>query len=187
MSTSKSASDLLMHPVRIRVVNALYAGRSLTTAELCARIPGVSQATVYRHVGALVKGGVLEVTGEEQVRGTVERRYALRREQVRFDEHVAARMTRADHRRVFTAALGALLAEFNAYLDRRDANPLRDAVSYRQFVAWLTDDELQSAVAQVSTLLQELAARTPRDDRTPYLLSTILFPTEQRGGGAPER
>lgn len=177
---STPASDLLMHPVRIRLVNALYGDRALTTAELCERLPGVSQATVYRHVAALVKGGILQVTGEEQVRGTVERRYALRRDRVRFDEPAAARMTKNDHRLVFTAALGALIAEFNAYLDRRGANPLRDAVSYRQFVAWLTDEELGALVAQVGALLQGIAANTPRDDRTPYLLSTILFPTEQR-------
>jgi hypothetical protein len=37
-------------------------------------------------------------------------------------------MTREDHQRGFTAAMAALLAEFNGYLDRDGADPLADAV-----------------------------------------------------------
>ncbi|MEP7384461.1 MAG: helix-turn-helix domain-containing protein [Gemmatimonadota bacterium] len=179
---STSVVDLLMHPVRIRIVNALYAGRTLTTAELRARMPGTSQATVYRHVAALAEGGVLEVDGEERVRGTVERRYRLREDQVRFDDAAAAAMSREDHRRVFTAAMAALLAEFNSYLDRSDANPRQDSVSYRQCVVWLSETELETLVAQVTAALTTLSPREPTADRTPYLLSTILFPAEKRGG-----
>ncbi len=179
---STSVVELLMHPVRIRIVNALYAGRTLTTADLCARMPGTSQATVYRHVAALTEGGVLEVEGEARVRGTVERRYRLRQEQLRFDDAAAAAMSREDHRRVFTAAMAALLAEFNAYLDRGDANPRRDAVGYRQFVVWLNDAERATLVAQITAVLATLSPHEPTADRTPYLLSTILFPAENRGG-----
>jgi hypothetical protein len=37
-----------------------------------------------------------------------------------------------DHRRGFAAAMAALVAEFNAYLDDEDADPLGDLVGYRQ-------------------------------------------------------
>jgi hypothetical protein len=36
------------------------------------------------------------------------------------------------HRRGFAAAMAALIAEFNAYLDRDGADPAADSVSYRQ-------------------------------------------------------
>ena len=52
----------------------------MTTAELCARLPGVSQATVYRHVGTLADAGILEVAGEQRVSGFVERSYRLPQE-----------------------------------------------------------------------------------------------------------
>ena len=68
--------DLLLHPVRLRVVHALSGGAALTTAQLGARMPEVSKVTVYRQVAALVDGGFLEVAGEQRVRGAVERRPA---------------------------------------------------------------------------------------------------------------
>ena len=100
---SKSAVDLLMHPVRIRIVNALAGGRTLTTAELCDRLPDASQATVYRHVAALTEGGILEVDGEQPVRGTIERRYRLHRQQVAIDASVGQVMSDDEHRWLFTA------------------------------------------------------------------------------------
>ncbi|MEV6871554.1 helix-turn-helix domain-containing protein [Amycolatopsis sp. NPDC051128] len=42
--------DLLLHPVRLRIVQALSGGRELTTTQLCAGLPDVSKVTVYRQV-----------------------------------------------------------------------------------------------------------------------------------------
>ncbi|MFJ9843548.1 hypothetical protein ACIRYZ_24440 [Kitasatospora sp. NPDC101155] len=38
-------------------------------------------------------------------------------------------MTKEDHRRGFAAAMAVLLGEFNAYLDREDAEPVAQGVS----------------------------------------------------------
>lgn len=79
------ALELFAHPVRLRIVHALSGGRVVTTSELCALIPDVSKATVYRHVGVLADGGVLEVDAEQRVRGAVERRYRLSRDRAVID------------------------------------------------------------------------------------------------------
>ncbi len=65
--------DLLLHPVRLRIVHGLFGGRELTTTQLGARMPDVSKVTVYRQVAMLVEGGFMEVAGEQRVRGAVER------------------------------------------------------------------------------------------------------------------
>ena len=72
--------DLILHPIRMRIILALAQGRSLTAQELGAALPDVAQATLYRHLNRLLKGGVLAVVDERQVRGAVERIYALREE-----------------------------------------------------------------------------------------------------------
>src|SRR3954453_16106604 len=134
--------DLLLHPVRLRVVHALSGGRVLTTTQLSARLPDVSKVTVYRQVALLVEGGFLEVDGEQRVRGAMERRYRLRQDRPVIDADGAARMTLEDHRRGFAAPTAVLIAEFNAYLDGDGADPVADGVSYRQGTLWLSPDEL---------------------------------------------
>src|SRR5262245_29017944 len=115
--------DLLLHPVRIRIVHAFAGERALTTAELGERLPDVPKTTLYRHVGMLASAGLLEVVGEERVHGAVERTYRLNRARTRISPQDAAAMSLDDHRHGFAAAVAALLADFNAYLDRPGADP----------------------------------------------------------------
>jgi len=168
--------DLLLHPVRMRMVNALAGGIVVTTSDLCRRLPDLPKATVYRHVDRLVRGGVFKVVAERQVRGAVERQLTLVRDQARIDPEESRSMTLEDHRRSFTAAAAALLVEFNRYLDHGEADPLGDGVSYRQFTLWMTPAERSRLYRGVKRLLASLAT-TPGKGRAPYLLSTIVFPT----------
>lgn len=178
--------DLLLHPVRLRIMHALSGGRVLTTAQLRARMPDVSVVTVYRHVALLVEGGFLEVDSEQRVRGAVERRYRLHQERPRIDGDATASMSLEDHRRGFAAAMAVLIAEFNAYLDRDGADPVADSVGYRQGTVWLSQDELAEMIIDMGAAILSRIGNTPAPDRMPYLLSTILFPTEKplpRTGG----
>ncbi len=169
--------DLLLHPVRLRIVHALSGGQALTTTHLSARMPDVSKVTVYRHVALLTEGGFLEVDSEQRVRGAVERRYRLRRDRPVIGPEGAASMSLEDHRRGFAAAMAVLIAEFNSYLDREGSDPIADSVGYRQGTLWLSPGELAGMAGEMLGILQARVDNQPSPDRTPYLLSAILFPT----------
>src|SRR5687767_9335525 len=113
-----ATADLLLHPVRLRVLQALLDGRALTTAQIGAHLPDVATATLYRHVHTLVEAGVLEVVGEQRVRGAVERTYRLNGPAAELDADALAAMTPDDHRRAFIAFVASLLADFDRYLER---------------------------------------------------------------------
>lgn len=170
--------ELLGHPVRLRIVHAMRGGRTLTTAQLCARLPDVSKAMVYRHVDLLTSGGVLEVVEERRVRGAVERHYRLCQDRASIDPATAASLTPEDHRRAFATAVATLVAEFNAYLDRENTNPAADPVGYRQHAVWLTGDELNAMLKELREVIVPRLANPPMPGRTRYLLSPILFPSE---------
>lgn len=176
-----NVTEVLLHPVRLRVVHALAGGQELTTGELCTRMPEVSKVTVYRHIALLVEAGFLEVADENRVRGAVERRYRLRPDRPSIDNDAAAAMSLDDHRRGFAAAMVVLIAEFNAYLDREDANPVADSVSYRQSTLWLSQDELTELIDRLLAVLLPTLGNGPSPGRAPYLLSPILFPTDPPG------
>ena len=170
--------ELLGHPVRLRIVHAMRGGRTLTTAQLCARLPDVSKAMVYRHVDLLAAGGILEVAEERRVRGAVERHYRLRQERASIDPGTAESLSPNDHRRGFAVAVAALVAEFNAYLDRENTNPAADPVGYRQHAIWLNRDELTAMISELRDAIVPRLANPSTPDRTRYLLSPILFPSE---------
>ncbi|MFI6503959.1 helix-turn-helix domain-containing protein [Nonomuraea typhae] len=168
--------ELVMHPVRLRIIHAFSLHALLTTADLCERLPDVSKATIYRHVGYLVDGGILEAAGEQRVHSVLERRYRLVGQQAAIDREQAAALTHDDHRRLFGVATAALLAEFNAYLDREDSDPIADRAIYPQTTLWLDPGELANLITNLRELIRPLAENAPSDGRAPYFFNSVLFP-----------
>jgi Helix-turn-helix domain len=171
-----TSADLLLHPVRLRIVQAFLGDRALTTTELRAELPDVPAASLYRHVARLVDAGVLGVVSERRVRGALERTYILRTAaaRVRLDE--VAAMTPDEHRQAFLAFVAGLIGDFDRYVARGDIDPLRDGVSYNLAAMWLDDAELMEFVRELVTVVQPRLANAPRPGRTRRILGTVLLP-----------
>jgi DNA-binding transcriptional ArsR family regulator len=173
-------TELLLHPVRLRIVFAAMDGVPFTTSEMSLRLPDVSKASMYRQLALLTEGELLEVVSENLVRGIVERHYRLVRVRAVIDPAAAAAMTNDDHRRGFAAATASMIAEFNAYLDRPGSNPTADSVSYRQFPLWLSGTERTALVKDVYAVIQRHSKHERSTDRIRHLLATVFFPTGSR-------
>lgn len=169
--------ELVLHPVRLRIIQALLGGRRLTTAQLGDELPGVTTATLYRQVATLAEAGVLVAVDERRVRGAVERTWELQLDTARITGDDLAGMSLEEHRRAFAAYVAGLLAGFDGYLARGEIDFERDRVGYRQVALWMTDGETDEFIAG----LRELAARfvghgRPGDGRVRRVLSTVLIP-----------
>ena len=171
------SADLVLHPVRLRIVQAFLGDRALTTGQLGDLLPDVSTATLYRQVAVLAAADVLHVVEERHVRGVVERTYRLRTEAASLGPEAAAGLTVEQHRRAFTAFVAGLLAEFDRYLDRDDVDLGRDLVGYRQAALHLTDEELVDLLRELGEVIGRRLA-LPADGRTRRLLTTILMPAD---------
>ena len=172
--------DLILHPLRLRIMQAFLGGRALTTTQLRAELPDIPPASLYRHVARLVHGGVLAVTAERRIRGAVERSYVLR--EAAANRGVGAEfaaLSREDHRRAFMAFVAELLAEFDRYLARDDVDPVRDGVSYRLTGLWLDDAELAVLQRALAGLFEPLLANGPESGRKRRILASILLPGEE--------
>ncbi|MGY1718972.1 MULTISPECIES: helix-turn-helix domain-containing protein [unclassified Blastococcus] len=174
--------DLLLHPVRLRVVQAFLGGRTLTTGEVRSALPDVPVASLYRHVGVLADAGVLEVVGERRVRGAAERSYRLVSSAAEVSADDLATMTGEDHRRAFTTFVASLLADFDRYLDRGEPDLVRDGVGYRQVGLWLTDAEFDELLTELRGVLQARLANRPGDERRRRLVGLVNLPGEEPPG-----
>jgi DNA-binding transcriptional ArsR family regulator len=171
--------ELLLHPVRLRILQAFFGRRELTTADLAAALGDVPPASLYRHVAKLVDAGVLEVVAERRVRGATERSYRFRQEAALADEASLARMTPDEHRRAFLNFTAGLLATFDQYVANADPISLRrDGVSYSMSAAWLDDAEFTALLESITTLLVPIYANEPRDGRTRRLLASAFMPMQ---------
>ena len=172
-----TSAELLLHPVRLRIVQAFLPDRELTTGQLGELLPDVATATLYRQVATLAEAGVLEVTEERRVRGAAERTYRLRLEAAVVGPEEAAGLTPEQHRQAFTTFVAGLLGDFDRYLDRGDVDLGRDLVGYRLAALHLTDEELLDLVTELGEVIRRRMA-LPSEGRRRRLLATILLPAE---------
>jgi DNA-binding HxlR family transcriptional regulator len=180
-------ATLLLHPVRLRIVQAFLGGRTLTTSALRRELDDVPTATLYRQVAALVDGGVLTVVDERQVRGATERTYRLHEPAASIDPAEAAAMSADEHRRAFLTFVAGMLADFDRYLDGGGGDLARDMAGYRQNALYLSDEELAAFAAELSELFRSRAELGPGPGRTRRLLTTVLLPAaDPTGAAGPE-
>lgn len=181
---ANATTNLLLHPVRLRILQTLGGADELTNAQLRERLPDIPPATMYRHVATLTRAGVLEVTAERPVRGTVERSYRIRQDAALVDDEARAAMTKDDHRGAVAAFAGAVLADFERYLLREDTEPSRENVLYRQGAVWVTDDEFAALVDEIEAAVARRTGSAAGDGRTRHLLSLAFVPDKSAQGAA---
>jgi DNA-binding transcriptional ArsR family regulator len=180
-----ATADLLLHPVRMRILQALFDADPLTTAQLRERIPDVAPATMYRQIAVLAEAGVLEVAEERRVRGTTERSYRVRDEEAVVDPAARATMSREEHLRAFTTFAASLMGDFDRYLAHERANPAADGVVYRQAAVWLTDEEFDVMIEEIEAAVVSRIGNA-RDGRTRRVISLVAVPDEPRAAADPE-
>ena len=173
-----SSAELVLHPVRLRIVQAFLGTPSLTTGQLRERMPDVPTATLYRQVATLVEGGLLEVVDERQVRGATERTYALRAKNASMTPAEAGTLPPEEHRRLFMTFVAGLLGDFDRYLAREDVDFERDLTGYRQAVLNLTDEELLDLVRDLGEVLAPRLTLPEGPGRRRRILTTVLVPGE---------
>ncbi|HEX4107891.1 MAG TPA: helix-turn-helix domain-containing protein [Solirubrobacteraceae bacterium] len=174
-----TTANLLLHPVRLRIVQAFLGDRALTTSDLRDELPDVPPASLYRHVARLVEAGVLAVVSERRVRGAVERTYVLRVSAASITPDEVERMSREDHRHAFMAFVAGLLGDADRYLAREDFDPARDGAAYRLVGLWLDDGEFAEFLRELNAVILTRAANAPTPGRRRRILGTVLLPGEE--------
>lgn len=175
-----SSADLLLHPVRLRIVKTFLGQRTLTTAQIGAALADVPTATLYRHIATLTKAGVLEVTAERRVRGTLEKTYTLQMLAASMPVDEVQAMTIDDHAHAFMVYVAGLLGDFDRYLTH-DPAPGRDGADYRVNAMWLDDAEYADFLREFAEMVQARLGNQATVGRRRRMIYHVLLPAPGDG------
>lgn len=174
-----TTSTLLLHPVRLRIVQAMLGRTQMTTRELAERLGDVAPATLYRHVAALVEGGVIEVVSETRVRGASERSLRLNLSRTSVDPDDEGLDDDERVRAGFLAYLASLASAFDDYLAAPRSTLEADLVGFRQVAVLATDDEWREVAATIRDALLPLIDRSEAPDGARRrILGTVSLPVD---------
>jgi DNA-binding HxlR family transcriptional regulator len=173
---AESKSDLILHPIRMRIIQSLINGGRKTTQQIAERMPDIPQATMYRHLSKLHAGKIIEVVEQNQVRGTTEKVYALAEHGGELTLQELDQMNREDHMALFMKFAATLIGDFGTYLQQPDYNLVKDGVSFRQVQLYLTDEEYLQMLGGIREQFQRYIENEPEQGRRRRVITTVILP-----------
>lgn len=180
-------AELIIHPVRLRIIRALGRER-LTTQELAERLPDVPQSSLYRHLRLLRQGEVVDVVEARLVNGIQEKVYAVTG-RTHLSQEEMAQLSVDEHLTTFTTYVVSLLQAFASYLaasadeDGR-VDMAADFAGYTEVVFYADDLELQQFQQALNVALLPFIENKPTEGRRRYRMAIIAHPTGEHHGRA---
>jgi DNA-binding transcriptional ArsR family regulator len=174
-------ADLIIHPVRMRVIIAL-TGRELTPKQLVAELRDVAPATLYHHLNLLTEAGIIRVVEERPVRGTLrEKVYTLSDASTILRPEQLAGASKDELLQYFLVFVSKLIGDHARYLDRKERDHYVDA-GYQQHPIYLSDEEFVQFLQEFNAALLPWLKKEPAPGRSRRLLTTILIPELESEG-----
>ncbi|MED4601085.1 helix-turn-helix domain-containing protein [Paenibacillus validus] len=177
---TESKADLILHPVRLKIIQALIQGRKLTRQQLSALFPDIPQATMYRHLNKLEQAGLIVVVEQRKQRGAKEKWYAIGEHAESVPNEELTAMSAEEHMELFMKFVSGLIGDFGRYVAQDEYDMQRDGISMRQTTLYLSDDEYRELFEEIKASLMRRMDNGPAPDRRRRAFTNIVIPEPKR-------
>lgn len=176
----KDMNKLLLHPIRMRIIQELSETQQMTASEICEKTSDVPRTTIYRHIKTLIENEILWVISEKKIRGSLERTLSLNISKIREENTIE---NAAEN------AFGFFMmnyTKFQRYFHGKNPDPGRDKVFMNNRILMLSDEEYDDFLRELQELFIKYH-RKPAEGRRARDLSIISSPPDHSDAkGEPE-
>lgn len=114
-----------MHPVRMKITQALLRNKEqglegLTPLEMVRILEDVPQATLYRHLQALLDANIIRVFKEEKVRAVSEKYYEVNENELKLNQSEWEHYSKDEKLDYFTFYQLLLKSHYEAHLNKKE-------------------------------------------------------------------
>lgn len=168
----KNINNVIMNPIRMRIIQILANNKSLTASEICEKVSDVPRTTLYRHIKILIDNDILTVISEQKIRGSLERTLALNIGEI------------TKHNTIENATQNAFsflmdkFVRFQKYFIRKKPDPGKDKIFLNNTVMMMTDEEFDQFLLELRELLVKYSFEYAQD-RKVRDISIISAPEEE--------
>ncbi|WP_223821009.1 helix-turn-helix domain-containing protein [Bacillus sp. S3] len=172
--------DVILHPVRIRIIQALI-NQQITAQQLKELLPDIPQASLYRHLKKLVEAKIIHIVDEIPNRGTVEKVYSINDpNKAVIGPEELNKLSKEEHLGLFIKFMANLMGEYERYLSHEKFNLVNDGVSYRQTSMNLNEAEFAEFIKEMTAVYKKFSANKPQTGRRRRTLATIIIPNQTK-------
>lgn len=167
----KDITEIMLNPVRMRIIQTLATRAGITANEICERISDVPRTTLYRHINILLEANVLTVVAEKKIRGSYERTLALN-----MDGIVHHNTSENIPQQAFSFLMN-IYTKFEKYFSGENNLPGNNKIFFNNTVMMMDDQEFDQFLSELQTLLVKYH-NDVADGRKPRDISIISSPVE---------
>lgn len=171
--------DCIANPVKCKLLLEIHAQGKVTAKRLAEIYNDIPQATLYRHLKKMLNDGILQVVEETQVRGTVEKTYALSLNINKNIETALEENSGELYIQYFIQYIMGFAKQFQQYCQAPNINIKEDMTGFSLSPLYLSDDELTNLVTSVSQLIGTVKNNEPRPDRKLRTIGLIISPPDK--------
>lgn len=152
-------NEVMLNPVRLRIIQQLAVNAKMTAAGLCEKISDVPRTTLYRHINVLLENDVLTVVSEKKIRGSLERTLALNAEGVKKHNSLENAPQQI---------LGFLMnryARYHDYFSGENPDPAKDRIFCNDTIMMMDDNEFDRFLGELRDLLNKYSFKAAEGRR----------------------
>ena len=165
-------NEILMNPVRMRIVQCFLAHETATSAEISGWLSDIPRATLYRHINVLAENEILTIVNKTKIRGATERTFTLNYQKISETSGGNA------SQKAFSILMG-LYRDFDHYFSSESPDPVRDYVFLKTDEMMLNDREYNAFLVEMLELIKAYSGRS-EEGRTLRRLSMISAPSADK-------
>lgn len=168
----KDINEIMLNPIRMRIIQELATNQMMTTIELCKKISDVSRTTMYRNIDILLDNNILLVVSEKKIRGSIERTFSLNIEEITKNNTIE---------NASQNAFGFLMnryIRFHKYFSGENPNPGKERIFLNNSVSMMDDNEFDQFLLELKELIIKYSFEVA-NGRKARDISIISSPVEE--------
>lgn len=170
--------ECITNPVKCKLLLEIYAREQATAKHLSDTLGDIPQATLYRHLKKMLSDGILKVTEETPVRGTLEKTYALAFDLGSDFETILAENSGTLYMQTFTQYFLGFAKQFREYCNSPGINIKEDMSGFSLSHLYLSDEELTELIKSISKVISAAEKNEPKAGRKLRTIGVIISPPE---------
>ncbi len=168
--------ECITNPVKCKLLLEIYSRGQTTAKHLSDTFDEIPQATLYRNMKKMLSDGILKVVEETQVRGTLEKTYALAFDLNRDFETILSENSGTLYMQTFMQYFLGFAKQFREYCKSSNINIKEDMSGFSLSHLYLSDDELTELIQGISSIISAAAQNVPKEGRKLRTIGVIVSP-----------
>ncbi|MDE7333579.1 MAG: helix-turn-helix domain-containing protein [Lachnospiraceae bacterium] len=171
--------DCITNPVKCKLLLEIHSQGKATARQLSDTYNDIPPATLYRHLKKMLSDGILKVVEETQIRGTVEKTYALAFNINSEMETMLEENSGKLYMQYFMQYMIGFAKQFQQYCQSSNINIKEDMTGFSLSPLYLSDKELTSLVTDISHIISKVKDNEPNPERKLRTIGIIISPEEK--------